>query len=129
MAQIALVTKTTTANLIRPGIFYNGNASLITGKANMSYDVSAFSAALTRGATAGVVLLTNDGTLNVTTTAAPGSNSRIDIIYVWAREFSLDGTDSTPVIAVTQGTAAAVPVAPSLATLPGVNPARKAVIA
>lgn len=119
MAQTGMVLKTTTVNVPRAGIFYNGTASLITAKANMSYDVAAFTVALTRGATSGTVLLSNDGTLNVTTTAAPGSNSRIDIIYVWAREYTLDGTDSNPVIAVTQGTAAAVPVAPSLAAFPG----------
>jgi hypothetical protein len=65
------------------------------------------------------VLLSNDGTVNVVTTAAPGSNSRIDSVYVWQREFSLDGTDSNPVIGVVQGTAAASPVAPSLAAYPG----------
>lgn len=119
MAQITQWVKTTTLNLIRPGVLYNGTSTLVAGKANMSFDVSAFSAVLTRSATAGVVELTNDGTYNATTTAAPGSNSRIDLIILWAREFSLDGSDSTPVITVVQGTAAASPTAPSLAAYPG----------
>lgn len=113
-----LIAKTA-LNAVRPGLFWGGNASVIVGKANMSYDVIAFTAALSRGSTSGTVILSNDGTLNVATTAAPGSNSRIDIIYVWAREYSLDGVDSNPVIGVTQGIAAAVPVAPSLAAFPG----------
>jgi hypothetical protein len=117
-AQSGLIAKTA-LNAVRPGLFWGGNASVIVGKANMSYDVIAFTAALSRGATSGTVLLSNDGTLNVATTAAPGSNSRIDIIYVWAREYSLDGVDSNPVIGVAQGTAAASPTAPSLASFPG----------
>jgi hypothetical protein len=120
LAQAGLIAKTGAGtNLVRPGLFYDGVSTIVSGKANMSYDVAPFTAALTRGATAGAVLLSNDGTVNVVTTAAPGSNSRIDSVYVWQREFSLDGTDSNPVIGVVQGTAAASPVAPSLAAFPG----------
>lgn len=120
LAQAGLIAKTGAGtNLVRSGLFYDGVSTIVSGKANMSYDVAPFTAALTRGATAGAVLLSNDGTVNVVTTAAPGSNSRIDSVYVWQREFSLDGTDSNPVIGVVQGTAAASPVAPSLAAFPG----------
>jgi hypothetical protein len=118
LAQAGLVTKSA-GNLIRPGLFYGGNATIVTGKANMSYDVAAFSGALTRGASSGAVLLSNDGVTNVVTTAAPGSNSRYDVVYVWQREYSLDGVDSNPVIGVVQGTAAASPTVPSLAAFPG----------
>jgi len=117
-AQSGLIAKTS-GNAVRAGLFWGGTANIITAKPNMSYDVAQFTAALSRGATSGTVLLANDGTLNVATTAAPGSNSRIDIIYVWAREYALDGVDSNPVIGVAQGNAAAVPVAPSLAAFPG----------
>lgn len=118
MAQLGVVLKTA-ANTIRPGLFWDGNSTVVSGKANMSYDVRAFSAVLSRGATAGAVLLTNDGTYNVVTTAAPGSNSRYDVVYLWQREYSLDGTDSNPVIGVVQGTAAASPTVPSLSSFPG----------
>jgi hypothetical protein len=117
-AQAGQVVKAS-GNLIRPGLFWGGSATIISGKANMSYDVAAYQCVTTRGATSGSVFGGNDGVLNVTTTAAPGSNSRIDIIYHWHREYSLDGVDSNPVIAVIQGTAAPVPVAPSLAAFPG----------
>lgn len=117
-AQAGQVVKAS-GNLIRPGLFWGGSATLVTGKANMSYDVAAYTCVTTRSATAGAVFGGNDGVLNVPTTAAPGSNSRIDIIYHWHREFSLDGVDSNPVIGVVQGNAAAVPVAPSLAAFPG----------
>lgn len=120
LAQSALIAKTGAGtNTIRPGIFYDGVSNIVTGTAGMSYDVAAFTAALTRGGSAGTVLLANDGIVNVATTAAPGSNSRIDTVYVWQREFALDGTDSNPVIGVAQGSAAASPVAPSLAAFPG----------
>lgn len=118
LAQAGLVTKNTTG-AIRAGVFWSGNATLITGTAGMSYDVAAFTAATTRGAASGAVLLTNNGTVNVTTTAAPGSNSRYDVVYIWQREFALDGTDSEPVIGVIQGTTASSPTAPSLAAFPG----------
>ena len=119
LAQVTEFVKTTTPNLIRPGVLYNGDASLVVGKSNMSYDVKAATFVSTRGASAGVVKWANDGVFNAVTTAAPGSNSRIDIVFAWPREYSLDGVDSNPVISVTQGTAAASPVAPSLAGFPG----------
>lgn len=107
------------SNLIRSGLFFDTTVNIVTGTSGMSYNVAAFTAALSRGAAAGTVLLCNDGTVNVPTTAAPGSNSRIDVVYAWQREFSLDGVDSNPVIGVVQGTPAAVPVAPSLSAFPG----------
>lgn len=120
LAQSGLISKRGGgSNLVRPGLFYDGVSTIVSGKANMSYDIAPFTAALTRSAGAGTVLLANDGVVNVVTTAAPGSNSRIDSVYVWQREFSLDGTDSNPVIGVVQGTPAASPVAPSLAAFPG----------
>lgn len=119
MAQVAEFVKTTTANVIRPGVLYSGTATLVLGKADMSYDVLPFSIATQRSATSGVMKWANNGTVNVPTTAAPGSNSRYDVVYAWHREFALDGTDSDPVIGVVQGTAAASPAVPSLAAFPG----------
>jgi len=118
LAQAGQVVKTG-VNTIRPGLFWDGSATVVSGTASMAYSVRAFTAALSRGATDGAVFLANDGAVTVTTTAAPGSNSRIDIIYVWQRDYAADGTNSDPVIGVVQGTAAASPTAPSLAAFPG----------
>lgn len=118
MAQLGHVVKTA-ANTIRPGLFWDGSATIVSGKANMSYDVRAFTCVTSRGATLGAVFLSNDAVYNVTTTAAPGSNSRYDVVYIWQREYSIDGTDSNPVIGVVQGTAAASPSVPSLSSFPG----------
>lgn len=119
MAQVTEFVKTTTKNVIRPGVLYNGDTSLVAGTAGMSYDVDAFSIVTQRSATSGVVKWANDGTLNVATTAAPGSNSRYDVVYAWHREYALDGVDSNPVIGVVQGTAAPSPEVPPLAAFPG----------
>lgn len=98
----------------RSGVFYAGNASLVSGKANMSYDVAPFEAAICRGRTKGTSYPSNDAVVNVTTTAAPGSNSRIDIIYFQQQEVS-EGDDATEaVVGVVQGTAASSPTAPTL---------------
>lgn len=118
MAQVGEIVKTA-ANTIRAGLFWDGSATVVSGKANMSYDVRAFTCVTSRGSTAGAVKLSNDAVYNVATTAAPGSNSRYDVVYVWQREYSLDGTDSNPVIGVVQGTAAASPSVPSLSSFPG----------
>jgi hypothetical protein len=118
MAQVAEFVKTA-ANTIRPGLLWDGNATVVSGKANMSYDVRAFSIVTTRGATSGAMKWANDATVNVVTTAAPGSNSRYDVVYAWHREYAIDGTNSDPVIGVIQGTAAASPTVPALTSFPG----------
>lgn len=132
LAQAGLIAKGGTgggSNLVRPGLFYDGVSNIVVGRASMGYDVLPFLAVLTRGAAAGAVLLANDGVVTVPTTPAPGSNSRIDVIYVWQREFSLDGVNSNPVIGVVQGTPAASPVAPSLAAFPGAVELARATVA
>lgn len=129
IAQAGALVKTTTPLKVRAGVFFQGTENLVTGTAGMAYSVAAYLIATQRSAGAGVVLGGNDGALSVATTAAPGSNSRIDIIYHWHREFSLDGTDSNPVIGVVQGTPAASPVAPSLAAFPGAVEIARATVA
>lgn len=99
---------------VRSGVFYAGTTSLVSGKANMSYDVAAFEAAVSRGRAKGTSFPTNDGVVNVATTTAPASNSRYDVIYVQQREVSEGDPDSSAVIGVVQGAAAAVPVVPSI---------------
>jgi hypothetical protein len=109
---------------VRNGVFYDGQGNVVTGNTDtgtMSYSVRACQMMLyLLGTTAsGVVLAVNDATFKATTTAAPGSNSRIDVI--WARHHAVaadGGSDSDNVfqIGVTQGTAAASPSVPSIPT-------------
>lgn len=118
LAQTGMVAKTG-LNTIRPGLFWGGSATIVEGTDGMAYSVKAYTCVTSRGGTSGAVFGGNDGTLSVATTAAPVSNSRIDVVYHWHREFSLDGSDSEPVIGVIQGTAASSPTEPSLAAYPG----------
>lgn len=102
---------------VRKGVLFDGAGALVSGKANMSYDVRAFRAVLMRSTANGPVLVANDATVNVVTTAAPGSNSRIDIIYAHQHLVAGDGGSDSDVvleIGVAQGTAAASPSAPSI---------------
>lgn len=110
---------TNSGSKIRAGLHYGGKSQIVFGTGGMAYAVVTFSAVTTRGESDGAVYGGNAGEVTVSTTAAPGSNSRIDVVYFWHREYSLDGVDSNPVIGVVQGTAAASPTVPSLASFPG----------
>ena len=119
LAQGGLVVKSG-SGFGRAGLFWNGNATIVSGTAGMAYSVAQYACATRRTGSTAMVFGGNDGTIaSLATTAAPGSNSRYDVVYHWHREYSLDGTDSNPVIGVVQGTAAASPTAPSLAAYPG----------
>lgn len=116
--QLGMVVKTGTGNQIRQGIFYNGDPNIVVGTTGMNYSVKPFTAVLSRGASAGAIFITNDGTVTLPTTAADSSNPRIDTIYVWQREYTLDGQDSEPVLGVIRGTPNAIPQAPLDSALP-----------
>jgi hypothetical protein len=91
-------------------------SSILTATATMNTSVGAFSAVAVRDG--GVVLLSNDGPTNVLHSAAPASNSRIDLIYAKQNDSSStvntpDGND-VPTIGIVQGTAAPSPTKPAL---------------
>lgn len=125
MWQIGVWTKTPTPNLIRAGLLYNGTSTIVSGKANMSYDVAPFAAVSTRGATQGAVPFSNGATENIATDVlgnplvAPGSNSAYHVVFAWQRDFALDGINSDPVLGVIQGSSAPSPSVPSLSSYPG----------
>lgn len=113
LVMAGLVTRNTDGTP-RLGVFPGGNPILVTGRASMGYDIAPFMAAVSRTGS-GVELVANASTeLNVATTAAPGANSRIDVI--WVRSQFTASTDPTnvPVFGVTQGTAGAVPTKPPI---------------
>jgi hypothetical protein len=97
----------------RVGIFPSGVGALVTGRASMGYDVGQFKGASSRTGT-GIELAANDAQATVATTAAPGANSRIDVIW-WRPQFTAN-TDpgNVPIFGVTQGTAAGVPTKPPI---------------
>lgn len=97
----------------RAGVFPSGTGPLVTGRASMGYDVAPFLAATSRINT-GVELIANDAVTTVATTAAPGANSRIDVIWVRSQFVQHADANNDVVFGVTQGTAGAVPTKPTI---------------
>lgn len=97
----------------RVGVLPAHTNPLVTGRASMGYDIAAFNAVTARTA-AGAEQIANDGSVTVATTAAPGSNSRIDVIWVRAQFQVLGDASNDVVFGVTQGNAAVSPVKPAI---------------
>lgn len=102
------------AGVPRLGVIPVHTSPLVTGTAGMAYSVAAFYGVSSRNGT-GIELVANDGPASVATDAAPGSNSRIDVIW-WRCRFGLysDSLPYTAEFGVTKGTAALTPTKPSI---------------
>lgn len=100
----------------RGGVTAPVGTNLVTGTATMNVSVGAFAAVAVRDG--GVILLANDGPVNVLIDAAPVSNSRWDLIC--ARQDDASSTVTTPdadnlaKLYVVKGTAGATPAVPAL---------------
>jgi hypothetical protein len=100
----------------RGGVLSPVNVNLVTSSATMNVSVARFQGAAVRDG--GVILLANDGAANVLLDAAPGANSRIDVIY--SKQNDASGTvtvpdaNNTALLTFVKGTAGAVPVKPTL---------------
>lgn len=99
----------------RLGVLPAHTNPIVTGRASMGYDIGAFNAVTARTAF-GVEGIANDGTVTVSTTPAPGSNSRIDVIWVRAQFGTPVSSDVSNDVAfgVTQGTPSATPTKPAI---------------
>lgn len=100
----------------RPGVLSAGGANLVTALATMNVSIAAAEFVTTKGKADGVAVFTNDGTVNVAISAAPASNSRIDVIWVKHEDNTTGDTASLPIFGVTAGTAAASPTKPAIPT-------------
>lgn len=119
LAQAGLIQWNSTTGAPAEGVFADDMTAVVAGKANMSYDVRAFVGTNRLSASVGPVVFANDAVVNVVTTAAPGSNSRHDVIWVRQHLVASDGGADTDVIlefGVTQGTVAASPTVPAVPT-------------
>lgn len=87
----------------------------VTGKANMSFDVTGGGAILTRPGQGAYPVAAN-ATVNVTTDAANGTNPRIDRIYLFQPDPVIDGatTDVRAYVTVAVGAPAATPTLPTI---------------
>lgn len=97
----------------RTGVVFDSDARIVEPRPTMQYLVRAFRAVTSRTG-AGVELLANDGSVTLATTAAPASNSRVDIIYVRPRFLLNADGSSTPLLGVVQGAPAVSPVDPAI---------------
>lgn len=96
-----------------PGVI--GSTSPVSGvAAQMKYTIAPFGAVLTRTPDIGAVVIASPASLTLDTAAAPSTNPRIDVIYVYQPLEDQGDTAGLPVIAVLSGTAAASPVAPAV---------------
>ena len=100
----------------RSGVLSPVGTNLVTATATMNVSVNRFHGTGVRDG--GNILLANDGAANVLLDAAPGANSRIDVVYAKQNDASATVTvpdgDNTPVLTFVKGTAGAVPVKPAL---------------
>lgn len=104
---------------VRKGVLVDGGGPVVSGTGAMAYSVRAF-VAVTMATTAnGPVVLANDSAVTLPTTAAPGSNSRYDVVWVRPHLLAGDGGSDADVITeigVTQGAVAASPAVPAIPT-------------
>lgn len=104
---------------VRKGVLVDGGGPVVTGAAGMTYAVRAFVAVTMATSTNGPTVVPNDAAVSVATTVAPGSNSRIDVIWVRQKLLTGDGGSETTNLAeigVTQGVAGASPAVPTIPT-------------
>lgn len=99
------------SGVMRAGLFPGSATLLVTGRADMKVDVADFRGVQNRG---GAIFLANDGVAQVTLDAAPASNKRIDLVYVFQQSTTLGDAADVPVFGVVKGTASATPSVPSL---------------
>lgn len=97
----------------RVGVLPANASPLVTGRASMGYDIAPF-IAVTARSNAGAELIANDSAVTVPTTAAPGANSRIDVIWVRAQFEIFGDANNDVVFGVTQGAAAVSPTKPAI---------------
>lgn len=122
----ALEVRKGLANLFMgPGVLPGADSPLVAGTAGWTYSVGKAGFVSTRGASDGVHLFGNDGTVTIGTTGvgstvpvAPGAGlSRIDITWVSQPSASENSdTVSEPTFGVASGGAASSPIAPTIPT-------------
>lgn len=100
----------------RIGVLGGAVTTLVTALATMNVAVAAAEFATSKSKADGVAIFTNDGTVNVAITAAPASNSRIDVIWVKHNDDTTGDANALPVFGVTAGVAAASPTKPAIPT-------------
>lgn len=118
LAQAGLLAKNADGT-VRTGVLADGLGPVVTGAAGMSYSIRAHVAVTKMSDANGPTLVPNDSAVSVSTDPAPGSNSRIDVIWVRQRHVTGDGGSESsvaPEFGVAKGASNASPSAPPLPT-------------
>jgi hypothetical protein len=98
----------------RSGVLAQATTALVVPRNDgMSWDVMALESVINRTASEGVYTPTTTGTTNVTTTAAPATDSRWDLLYLKQNDTAKGDADNQAILGVIQGTAAASPSKPT----------------
>lgn len=100
----------------RTGVLGSASFAIVTTTGTMNVAVAAAEFVTSKGKSDGVMIFTNDGSVNVLIGAAPASNSRIDVIWVKHEDNTTGDAASLPIFGVTAGVAAASPVKPAIPT-------------
>lgn len=98
----------------RSGLLNPGTPNVVTGTGTMNYAIAPCKPVLNRVTNEGVYRWSIDAATTVPTTAAPGSNSRIDIIWTKQNDQSKGDADNLAIVGCSQGVAAPVPSAPTI---------------
>lgn len=118
LASGGLLSKNSTSALdVRTGVLFDGGGPVVTGAAGMTYSIRAHVAVTKMSNANGPTLVPNDSTVSVSTDPAPGSNSRIDVIWVRQRHVTGDGGSESsvaPEFGVAKGSSSVTPSAPSI---------------
>ncbi|UIW13273.1 minor tail protein [Arthrobacter phage Crewmate] len=96
----------------RSGLLDQKAATVVSGAANMSYNVAPITPVVHRATGEGVYIFTLTGTTNVPTDAAPGTGSRWDLIYVKQNDLDKGDADNAAIVAVQKGTPGVSPTKP-----------------
>lgn len=100
----------------RTGVLGQGTGNIVTATGGMTVNVAAAEFVTSRTKLDGVSILTNDGVVSVPITAAPVSNSRIDVVWVKHNDDTQGDANSLPVFGVTDGTPGAIPTPNAIPT-------------
>lgn len=115
LALSGLIAAGDTAAGFRDGAMYGPAIFTVSGTSAtspMTYQVGAGHAVVSRGSALGAYLGANDGAATVQTTAAPGTGSRYDLIYIQFPDVEQGDSDSVAVLRVVQGTSSGSPTVP-----------------
>ncbi len=101
---------------VRPGVMWDGAGAVVSGTTGWTYQIRPCVLVSLRDAAQGPFVFAVSTPESVTTDPAPGSNARIDTIWVKQNVTALDGgpdTNNDVVIGVVKGTVSATPTAPA----------------